>query len=192
VKITDLSVRAGDLVIPAWRRMVAYLAGLTVLPGIGVLVHRTPKGTIVSARAFLKDFSGSWGIGSLGPKTIIGDGYVNGLMPSIKGKRLTPAGSEKNRPTLEVTEKKFDKSGRSWICVEVELTDDEVRINPDRPEALRIVQADHPYQSGDKQIGRTPLALLYRGKNPGLGKIHRIAYFDLQHKFSNGAHFFFV
>ena len=193
ISVKDLYVKAGDLVIPAWRRMVEFLSGLPVLPGVGVLVRRTPRGSIVSSRAFVKGFSGSWGVSEPGDKTVIGDGYVNGVLPSIDGKRLTPQGTEKNRPTLKITPKKFDKTGRSWICVEVELKEGQQRFDEKDVKALRLVQADDPFKTGSKLIGRHPVACLYRGKaKAGLGVVHRMCYFDLQHRYLNGRHFFFV
>lgn len=184
----DLYVRAGDLVIPAWRKLVECLASLPVLPGVGVLVTRTPHGTVVNSRAFMVGFTGSWamGGGSLDAGEIaIGDGYVNATVPFVGELLLMPKDAKATRPKLKVDQKLMDESGRSWICLEAEVDADG---KPIKKRPFRIVQAKHPYFTDSALIGRTPLAVM-------LGRdFHRLAYFDLQYRFDAGKkkHFFFV
>lgn len=193
ISVTSLYVRVGDLIIPAWRRLVECLATLPVLPGVGVLITSTPRGTIVNARAAVLGFSGAWSMGiTAGTSVTIGDGYCNSLSPTIDGQPLIPVKSGAQRPTLKIKDALFDKTGRSWICLEIEVdaTGKPIKENP-----LRIVQAAHPYFTENRQAGRTPLSVLFRGEaKTGLGQLHRIAYHDLQHRFDVGKkkHFFFV
>lgn len=183
IDIRSLYVRAGDLVIPAWRKLVSALQTLPVLPGVGVLITRTPRGSVVNARAFLKGFIGAWAMGTPTAAEIrVGEGYLNAEMPADAGPKAK---------AVPLSEKTFDKTGRSWIVLEVTVGDD----GATDPKKTRIVQADHPYRAERKQIGRTPLAVLYRGEaKKGFGVLHRIAYFDLQHRYNaaTGRHFFFI
>ena len=193
ISVTSLYVKVGDLIIPAWRRMVEFLASLAVLPGVGVLVTSTPRGAIVNARAFVQGFSGAWAMGTTGTSSLtIGDGYCNSAVPTVNEEPLIPTKAATPRPKLELKESLFDKTGRSWICLEIEVdaTGKPIKKNP-----LRIVQAAHPYFTSARTIGRTPLAVLYRGEaKTGIGQLHRIAYHDLQHRYDLGKkrHFFFV
>jgi hypothetical protein len=181
IDVRSLSVKVGDLVIPAWRRLVSALLTLPILPGVGVLVTRTPKGSVVNARAFLKSFTGSWAPLVAGGEVRVGAGYVNG--------ELVPGTGEEGTP-IRWNEKLYDDQGRSWLVVESVVTATGLHV----PEKARVLQAAHPYRSGEKLAGRAPLAVFYRKGKSGVGQMHRIAYFDLQHRYNPGTarHFFFV
>jgi hypothetical protein len=193
ISVTSLYVKVGDLIIPAWRRMVEFLATLPVLPGVGVLITSTPRGTIVNSRAMMLGFSGAWAMGTTGTSELtIGDGYCNALVATIDGKPMIPPKSTESRPRLKLKESLFDTTGRSWICLEIEV---EADGKPIKKNPLRIVQAAHPYFTEKPTIGRTPLALLFRAEaKTGTGQLHRIAYHDLQHRYdpSKKRHFFFI
>lgn len=189
ISITSLYVRAGDLIIPAWRRLVEGIASLPVLPGVGVLLTSTPRGTIVNSRAAVVGFSGAWSMGTpSGGALEIGDGYCNAKVPTIEGKPLIP--NVAPRPPLKLKEALFDKSGRSWVCLEAEV---DASGKPIAKDPFRLVQAAHPYFTDKKEIGRAPIAVLFRGQaKSGLGQLHRIAYHDLQHRFDGKRHLFFI
>jgi hypothetical protein len=183
IDVRSLSVKVGDLVIPAWRRLVSALETLQVLPGTGVLISRTPRGSVVNARAFLAGFSGSWSIAAPSADGLrVGAGYVNGDLVPGTGKGADP---------VPWSAKTYDDAGQSWLVLEVPVTSTGLHI----PEKMRVLQADHPFRSGDKLVGRTPLGVFYRGEaGAGFGQAHRIAFFDLQHRYNpgTGRHFFFV
>lgn len=185
----SLTVRVGELVVPAWRRLVSALRQLQILPGVGVLLTRTPDGVIVNLRSAVQGFTGSFPVSLRGTAVEIGDGYVNGDVPQIDGKPIIPTDG-KPRPTLPLKEDAFDATGRSWICIQKVVTPD------GKPTSLSIVQAAHPFRTTDPLAGRHPIAVLVRKptETKGFGTIHRIAFFDLQHRFNPGTkkHFFFV
>jgi hypothetical protein len=158
-----------------------------------VLITSTPRGTIVNSRAMMLGFSGAWAMGTTGASELtVGDGYCNALVPTIDGKPMIPAKASESRPRLALKESLFDTTGRSWICLEIEVGADgkPIEKNP-----LRIVQAAHPYITEKPTIGRTPLAVLYRAEaKTGIGALHRLAYHDLQHRYdpTKKRHFFFI
>jgi hypothetical protein len=186
IDIRSLSVRAGDLVIPAWRRLVQALQQLPVRPGVGVLVTRTSRGSVVSARAWLVGFAGSW---TITPPTKaglrVGTGYLNG--------KLVPATDPKAKP-LRWDKKLYDKQGRSWVVLEIEVNAAGLVAEKN---GVRLAQSDHPFRAPSKLIGRAPLAVFVRpadSKGEEVGTMHRIAYFDLQHRFHPGTqrHYFYI
>jgi hypothetical protein len=182
IDVRSLSVRVGDLVIPAWRRLVSALETLKVLPGVGVLITRTPRGSVVNARAFLAGFTGAWSAGAPTERGIrVGPGYVN----AIQAPDTLP-----DADLIPWDDKTYDDDGRSWLVLEVEVST-AGRIDPEK---IKILQADHPFRTDNKLIGRTPLAVFYRGQGEGFGTGHRIAFFDLQHRYNpgTGRHFFYV
>lgn len=180
IDVRSLSVRVGDLVIPAWRRLVSALEQLQVLPGVGVLVTRSPRGTIVNSRAALKGFIGSWAVSIAGNKATVGEGYVNASPPQKPKKN-----------EIILSHDKYDKDGRSWIVLEVRVNDGGLLD----PKSITLLQSDHPYRTGDRLAGRTPLVVLVKksaASKAGWGTLHRIAYFDYQHRYREGRHFFTV
>lgn len=193
ISVTSLSVKVGDLIIPAWRRMVEFLASLPVLPGVGVLITNTPRGTIVNARSAVLGFSGSFSMGTpVAGMIVIGPGYCNAKVPTISGDPLIPEKTTATAPKLKLKEKEFDATGRSWICLEIEV---DAAGKPIEKDPLRIVQAKHPFFTEQKTIGRFPLAVLYRAEaKDGFGRLHRIVFHDLQHRYepTKKRHFFFV
>jgi hypothetical protein len=193
ISVTSLSVKVGDLIIPAWRRMVEFLASLPVLPGAGVLITNTPRGTIVNARSAVLGFSGSFSMGTpVAGMIVIGPGYCNAEVPTISGVPLIPEKAGGQAAKLKLKESDFDTTGRSWICLEIEV---DAAGKPIEKNPLRIVQAKHPFFTDKPTIGRFPLAVLFRADaKQGLGRLHRIVYHDLQHRYdpTKKRHFFFV
>jgi hypothetical protein len=183
VDIRSLSVRVGDLVIPAWRRLVAALQTLAILPGVGTLITRTPRGSIVNARAWLVGFTGSFAVNIVGARSVrVSNGFLNGEQVADTGPQGLP---------IPIDESLFTDLGRSWICLEVVVDATGVL----QKERTRIVQADHPTRTAARLIGHHPLAVFNRGtQTRGFGTLHRIAYFDLQHRYNPGTrrHFFWV
>lgn len=182
IDIRSLSVKVGDLVIPAWRRLVAALQTLQVQPGVGVLITRTPRGSIINARAWLMGFRGSWDIGAPTKKGVrVGYGYLNGKLVPNTGPEAKP---------IPWSEMKYSDTGHSWLMLEVPVTAGGFA----EVEKAKLVQANSPHFAAGA-VGRTPIAVAYRGSaGTGFGQMHRIAYFDFQHRYNAGSqrHFFFV
>ena len=186
-------VKAGDLVLPAWREVIESLLSLTILPGRGILLTKHPGGTIINARSAIKGFSGAWKV-SAGTKSVkVARGFVNALEPMVKNTLLSDA---------EIPYKTSDfKDGRLWVGIKVSIDPATGKMKNSTQgtiteKDLTVVVQSSPL-SGDSTgtIGFHPVAMLM--EKPTIRAV-QIAYFDYQHstaKKPEGAgyrHFFHV
>jgi hypothetical protein len=176
-----LFVRPGELVLPAWNRLVEFGRTLTIYSGPGILVSpRIGGGVTISARAWVKNFDHPWKTTLNGTSAEINPGLVNGLEPLIDG--IPMSGKDNGaRPRLDLDDKLFDKTGRSWISIELTRTDS------GKIDKLRIVQTDiYLGQDGGTlehkpRLVLEPIAMLKRARTDkgGVGKLSQVRFFNV-------------
>lgn len=181
----SLDVRRGDLVMPAWRKLLDVLRSFRLRAGPGVLLRRSSLGVLVSSRAAVRGFSGSFPVNLQGDSAKVGEGYVSGLLPLIE--EVPILGTEKvPQPSLKLRADRFDDTGRSWICI-VGKVDPETGkiIQPVKGKGkleLQIEQRDS-LTDEDDTLAIKAIAMLKRPakEKQGFGTMHQIAMFDYQH-----------
>jgi len=195
----SLYVKPGDLVLPAWQKLLKFLQSSQIRAGDGVLISRSPVGVVISAKPSKVNFRGAFTTVLTADQVKVGKGYVNGLEP-LMGK-IPITGSDKDpQPSLTLKEDKFDETGRSWICIigRVDPKTGKI-IEPVKGKGkleLWIEQRDSRTDEDDT-LAIKPIAMLKRPakEKTGLGTLHQIALFDYQHRsvFQNKKwrHFFF-
>lgn len=176
-----LFVRPGDLVLPAWNRLLEFGRTLTIYSGPGILVApRIGGGVTISARAWVRSFDHPWKTALNGAFAEIEPGLVNGFEPLIDG--IPMSGKDNGpRPRLKLDDSLFDKTGRSWISIELTRTD------AGKIDKLRIVQTDiYLGQDGGTlevkpRIALEPIAMLKRAPadRSGFGKLLQVRLFNV-------------
>lgn len=187
----SLYVRGGDLVLPAWNKLVAFMAANRIRAGDGVVISRSPLGVLISAKRNLSSFRGAFRISFEGEKIKVGRGFVNGLEPLIE--KIPITGTDKlPPPSLALKEDKFDETGRSWICIIGKVDPKSGRIVEPKKGTdgktsgkleLWIEQRDNRTDPDDL-LAIKPIAMLKRPakEKKGFGTLHQIALFDYQHR----------
>lgn len=183
-------VKPGDLVLAAWNAVVKGMDALTILPGKGILLTRTPQGTVINSRQAIKGFSGAWSVSAGTNSLKVARGFVNAVEPLVGNKKLSAA-------EIKFRESDF-VDGRLWVGIKVRVDPEtgKMREKDATENDLTVVVQGSP-KSGDHSglIGFHPIALLTQ--KPVL-TIHQIAFFDYQHstakapKGSGFRHFFHV
>ena len=168
-------VKAGDLVLPAWREVLESLLSLTILPGRGILLSKHPGGTIINARSAL-GFSGAWKVSAGTNSVKVARGFVNALEPMVKDKLLSAA---------EIPYKPADfKDGRLWVGIKVTVDPDTGKMKHSTQDTLTekdltvVVQGSPLSGDATGTVGFHPVAMLL--EKPALRAV-QIAYFDYQH-----------
>lgn len=181
----SLNVRKGDLVLPAWRRLLEVLGSFRLRAGPGVLLRRSRLGVLVSARSALRGYTGAFPVDLQGDSVKVGEGYISGLLPLIDEVPLTGT-DKKPQPSLKLRADRFDDTGRSWVCA-VGKVDSETGkiIQPVKGVGkleLRVEQRDS-LTDEDDTLAIKAIAMLKRPvrEKQGFGTLHQIALFDYQH-----------
>lgn len=185
-----LYVRAGDLVLPAWHKLLEALRSFQLYGGRGILLSKSSLGTVVNVREQVVGFVGAWDVQRKGSVVTVGLGLVNGLEPLINGIPIT--GNEKEgKPSLKLRLDRFDKTGRSWISLRVKIDPETGRIiQPDEKGEgeleLTIEQRDNLLRADpdDSTIGFKAIAMLKRAVDDDstFGDLHQALWFDQQHR----------
>lgn len=165
-----IKVQKGDRIQPAWERLVKWVETLKVVPGEGVKVRETPKGTIVTLDAKIRSYNHPFKAGVSDSGASVRAGTVNGQTPYIldittkNWRRIDNRDDEGNKfkdeqppPAMKV-DFKNSEGGKFYLLLRVKP--DKAGSFKDPKTDLRIVQT--PTTEGLKDgAGYYPLALCY-------------------------------
>lgn len=170
MNIQEIKVQKGEKIQPAWERLVRWVDKLKVVPGEGVKVRETPKGTIVTVIKDSKPYRHPFKAGVSESGASVSAGIVNGQTPYIldvvtkNWRRIDNRDDDGNKfdvekpmPTMKMDLKNHE-GGKFYISLRVKPND--VGTIKDPKTDLRIVQTSTA--EGDKDgAGYYPLALFY-------------------------------
>ena len=170
MKTERIKVQKGEKIQTAWERLVRWVDTLKVVPGEGVTVRETPKGTIVTVLKQRQVFSHPFKAGLGDATASLRAGTVNGQVPYIldvttkNWRRIdnrdddgSKYETEKPTPAMKLNLKNHE-GGKFYLSLRVKPNDVGTIKTP--KEDLRIVQTKTA--QGDKDgAGYYPLALCY-------------------------------
>jgi hypothetical protein len=170
MKTERIKVQKGEKIQTAWERLVRWVDTLKVVPGEGVKVRETPKGTIVTVLKQRQVFSHPFKAGLGDATASLRAGTVNGQVPYIldvttkNWRRIDNRDddgnkfeSEKTTPAMKL-DLKNQEGGKFYLSLRVKPNDAGTIKEPKND--LRIVQTKTA--EGDKDgVGYYPLALCY-------------------------------
>ena len=170
MNINEIKVQKGEKIQPAWERLVRWVDSLKVVPGEGVKVRETAKGTIITVKRKRGTYRHPFKAGASKDGASVQAGTVNSVTPYIldittkNWRRIDNRDDDGNTfskelppPSMKVDIKKHE-GGKFYILLRVKPQDDGSIKNPSTD--LRIVQA--PTTDGLKDsAGYYPLALCY-------------------------------
>ena len=170
MNIRSIRVQPGEKIQPAWVRLVKWAETLKVIPGEGIKVRETPKGTVISFQRKRETYSHPFKVGFSGEAATITTGTVNGQTPYILDtnskdwRRIDNRDDEGNKfktekptPSMKLDLRK-QEGGKFYLSLRVKPNDAGTIKDP--KDDLRIVQTKTA--EGDKDgAGYYPLALCY-------------------------------
>jgi hypothetical protein len=168
--IKEIKVQKGERIQTAWERLVRWVDTLKVVPGEGVKVRETPKGTIVTVLKKRQAYSHPFKVGASEASASVRAGTVNGQTPYIldvttkNWRRIDNRDDDGNKfdeekpaPAMKL-DLKNQEGGKFYISLRVKPNDAGTIKDPKTD--LRIVQT--PTAEGLKDgAGYYPLALCY-------------------------------
>ena len=165
-----IRVQKGEKIQTAWERLVRWVDTLKVVPGEGIKVRETPKGTIVSVIRDRHVFRHPFKVGASQQGASASAGTVNGQTPYIldiatkNWRRIDNRDDDGNKfdvelpPPMMKLDLKNHEGGKFYITLRVKPNDAGTIVEPKTD--LRIVQTKTA--DGDKDgAGYYPLALFY-------------------------------
>ena len=170
MNIKEIKVQKGEKIQAAWERLVRWVDTLKVVPGEGVKVRETPKGTIVTVIKDPQPYRHPFKAGVSESGASVRAGTVNGQTPYIldvatkNWRRIDNRDDDGNKfdvekptPTMKL-DLKNQEGGKFYISLRVKPNDAGTIKDPKTD--LRIVQS--PTADGLKDgAGYYPLALFY-------------------------------
>jgi hypothetical protein len=194
----DIKARKGEPVAEAWKRLVAWVESLHIVPDNEIDVLQTPHGTVVRLRHD-RMWRHPFRVMAGGGEVYVTPGTVNGITPVISspdgrrridnrdkdGNRL-----EKEHPKLKLDMKGGDKEGRLYICIKVKPTADggvsgvvENKAGEQVSEEIEIVQTDSAKGKLDGH-GYYPLAMLRLSKDrKSVEEVFQITHHNMRYAF---------
>ena len=169
--IKEIKVQKGERIQTAWERLVRWVDTLKVVPGEGVKVRETPKGTIVTVLKKRQAYSHPFKVGASEASVSVRAGTVNGQTPYIldvttkNWRRIdnrdddgNKFDDEKSAPAMKL-DLKNQEGGKFYITLRV-MSDDEGGIEDPKTD-LRIIQTETAEGNKKDGAGYYPLALCY-------------------------------
>jgi hypothetical protein len=170
MNIKEIKVQKGEKIQAAWERLVRWVDTLKVVPGEGVKVRETPKGTIVTVIKDSQPYRHPFKAGVSESGASVRAGTVNGQTPYIldvstkNWRRIDNRDDDGNKfdvekptPTMRLDLKNHE-GGKFYISLRVKPNDAGTIKDPKTD--LRVVQS--PTADGLKDgAGYYPLALFY-------------------------------
>jgi hypothetical protein len=170
MNIKEIKVQKGEKIQAAWERLVRWVDTLKVVPGDGVKVRETPKGTIVTVIKDSQPYRHPFKAGVSESGASVRAGTVNGQTPYIldvatkNWRRIDNRDDDGNKfdvekptPTMKLDLKNHE-GGKFYISLRVKPNDAGTIKDPKTD--LRVVQS--PSADGLKDgAGYYPLALFY-------------------------------
>lgn len=170
MNIKEIKVQKGEKIQAAWERLVRWVDTLKVVPGDGVKVRETPKGTIVTVIKDSQPYRHPFKAGVSESGASVRAGTVNGQTPYIldvatkNWRRIDNRDDDGNKfdvekptPTMKLDLKNHE-GGKFYISLRVKPNDAGTIKDPKTD--LRVVQS--PTADGLKDgAGYYPLALFY-------------------------------
>jgi hypothetical protein len=169
--IKEIKVQKGERIQTAWERLVRWVDTLKVVPGEGVKVRETPKGTIVTALKQRHVYRHPFKVGASEATASVRAGTVNDQTPYIldvvtknwrridnrddDGNKFDP---EKPAPAMKL-DLKNQEGGKFYITLRV-MSDDDGGIEDPKTD-LRIIQTETAEGNKKDGAGYYPLALCY-------------------------------
>jgi hypothetical protein len=171
--------RRRERVKPKLAGFLSWLRSQRIVGGKGVEVFQTESGTIVSAAMRPQSFIGAFRVTKIGRKVRVGVGFVNGIMPTIDGKKL------EEKPTLEIPKKPPKEP--LFVFLQVKINEKSERIDPEDKEAV-TVGIGTKKEMAKKNTGYHPIAVFYSLESGS--KLYQLAYFSYNHAYRRDRHFF--
>jgi hypothetical protein len=170
MNIKEIKVQKGEKIQAAWERLVRWVDTLKVVPGDGVKVRETPKGTIVTVIKDSQPYRHPFKAAVSESGASVRAGTVNGQTPYIldvvtkNWRRIDNRDDDGNKfdvekptPTMKLDLKNHE-GGKFYISLRVKPNDAGTIKDPKTD--LRVVQS--PTADGLKDgAGYYPLALFY-------------------------------
>jgi hypothetical protein len=170
MNIKEIKVQKGEKIQAAWERLVRWVDTLKVVPGDGIKVRETPKGTIVTVIKDSQPYRHPFKAGVSESGASVRAGTVNGQTPYIldvatkNWRRIDNRDDDGNKfdvekptPTMKLDLKNHE-GGKFYISLRVKPNDAGTIKDPKTD--LRVVQS--PTADGLKDgAGYYPLALFY-------------------------------
>lgn len=159
----EIKVRPGEPIIPAWERLVKWVASLRVIPSPDFNARLTPHGTVIRVRKGQK-FRHPFRVVASGSMALVSEGILNDLVPTIlengKKRRIDNRDAsgvlDRNNtaPRLNLDFSKASKDGRIYISIRYTLKSGE------KDAEAEIVQTDSAKGPVDGR-GYYALAMLF-------------------------------
>ena len=170
MNIKEIKVQKGEKIQAAWERLVRWVDTLKVVPGDGIKVRETPKGTIVTVIKDSQPYRHPFKAGVSESGASVRAGTVSGQTPYIldvatkNWRRIDNRDDDGNKfdvekptPTMKLDLKNHE-GGKFYISLRVKPNDAGTIKDPKTD--LRVVQS--PSADGLKDgAGYYPLALFY-------------------------------
>ena len=143
---------------------------------VGITLAENADCTIVTADAQKASFLHPFACSLSGSGITIRSGLVNLMEPTVNKKAL----SDPECLPLPLQKSLYDSSGRSWICIRVEVDKTGVIA---KKEGLQIIQSSAVSSGGGGDadvngVGLHPIALITKE-----GRLFQITYFNLSHRY---------
>ena len=189
MNVKELEVAVGAPIRPAWQRLRAWVRSLPEVPVTSgnVRVHRSPGQTSVVAETQPALFKGAFAVRISGLQATLGDGLLNGLVPTINGKPMDgvdASGAQGARPVLDLASGPNARL-RSWIALKV-TGSDTGEIDPNDPTAVQVIHTNDLQPGTGNQApgtGLHALAMLVWTDQSAINRVRQIVYFSQQHAY---------
>ena len=183
MNVKELEVAVGAPIRPAWQRLRAWVRSLPEVPVTSgnVRVHRSPGQTSVVAETQPALFKGAFAVRIRAQQATMGDGLLNGMVPTINGTPMDgvdASGTQGPRPVLDLSSGPNARL-RSWIALQVRVTD-AGEIDPNDPTAVQIIHTNDLTATKD---GLHALAMLVWTDPSAINRVRQIVYFNQQHAY---------
>jgi len=176
IDLRKLRVRPGELVLPAWNRLLEWAKQFRLYAGHGVRLQRTPQGTYVIADVRQTSWNHPFKVSLAEREVIVAFGTVQDVVPRI-GKRPI---DEEPAPRLRLTGGP-DPDERSWVVVDVKVNGKSGEIDPRDKEAA-VIRHVNNLNRPSTEIGRHALAMLiWDAGLASVVRVRQITHFNLRH-----------
>ncbi|MEI6715718.1 MAG: hypothetical protein WCO60_18350 [Verrucomicrobiota bacterium] len=175
ISFEELKVRTRAEIPAKFNMLVDAARALSARRGVGVRLHETPGGTIVSVDSGLATavFTHPFQVTKTGDGVQVRFGVVDGIEPTIGGKPIS-GGADSEAPVLDMD----FSDGRQYVVLEVPL-DKDLKLIDGRGIAVAAVKAlKSDYDSGSEEyVARHPICMIET--KAGVSRLFQIEYFNL-------------
>ena len=189
MKTERIKVQKGENIQTAWERLVRWVDTLKVVPGEGVRVRETPKGTIVTITNKRKTHTHPFKVSASGLLITVKEGTVNTMSPTLYDQKekswlpIATSGTDNQPPVMELD---VNKITGNQFYINLRVVVDEIGNIVDNEENLRIVQTEVDSGDGD-EAHYFPIAVGYlNADRTGVSEMFQVVHHNLNYIFQDG------